>query len=383
MKDFRFNAQTAMFFGHDCIKKNSSFFKKYGSRAVIFTSQFPVGHINMGLEDVKSAFESEEIEYYVIDRVSTDPPVESVMELSKEARSFNADFFIAVGGGSAIDTAKAAAFLAQLPEDADPYEVFWGDKEPPDSIRTEVEMPVFTVPTTAGTGAETTPFAVLTRSDIHTKRMMYHYAYPYAAFLDSRYIVGSPDFLLAGGVLDALCHGIETYVHRDATPMGRMLAEYGFELFSEFKDALTDRQPNEDDYDKMQLAAFVQGMTCMQSSTTLPHGLGYPLSHQKHVAHGLACAVFMGEYLRSFKDKSQVEKIACLCGFDSVESFAEFCDDISQKHINIEVSDEEILAWTENFMQTQTVRIETNPEPVSKQDIERFYRSSLGKFLVK
>lgn len=187
-----------MFFGRNCIEKNGAFFKKYGTKAVVFTTQFPAGHINMGLEDIKKTFDANGIEYLVIDRVYTDPPVEIVHELSRDARAFEADFFIAVGGGSAIDTAKAVALLLKYPADADPYEVFWGDRSPSDAIQSELDMPLFTVPTTAGTGAEATPFAVLTRADIHTKRTMYHNAYPTAAFLDARYISMLMCWKLAG-----------------------------------------------------------------------------------------------------------------------------------------------------------------------------------------
>lgn len=380
MKDFAYNSQTAMFFGRNCVNKNRNFFKKYGEKAVIFTTAFPEGYINQGLEDVKESFVECGIDFLVIDDARTDPPVETVYELSKQARSFNADFFIAVGGGSAIDTAKAVALLLKYPAEADPYQVFWGDRGPSSAIRSELDIPLFTVPTTAGTGAEATPFAVLTRADINTKRSMYHNAYPTAAFLDSRYIVGSPDFLLHAGIFDALAHGIESYLHKNSTPMGQMFAEYGFKLFRSFKDKLKSGEFTEEDYDDMQLAAFVQGLACMQSSTTLPHGLGYPLSHRR-VAHGLASGIFLGEYLKSFKERTVVERIANMCGFDDCNELADFLADIMEKDIKLDVSEADIAEWTDNFMRTQTIRLETNPEPVSREDIERLYRSSLKHFI--
>lgn len=369
-----------MFFGRNCIEKNGAFFKKYGAKAVVFTTQFPAGHINQGLEDIKKTFDANGIEYLVIDKVYTDPPVETVHELSRDARAFEADFFIAVGGGSAIDTAKAVALLLKYPADADPYEVFWGDRSPSDAIQSELNIPLFTVPTTAGTGAEATPFAVLTRADIHTKRTMYHNAYPTAAFLDARYIIGSPAFLLHAGIFDALCHGIESYLHTGNTPMGRMFAEYGFSLFKSFKDNLKSGELTDDDYDNMQLAAFVQGLACMQSSTTIPHGLGYPLSHERRVAHGLACAVFLGEYLKSFKDRSEVDRVSRLCGFSGCEELADYCHEMMSGDIRLEVTPEDIEAWTDNFMQTQEIRLKTNPEELCRDDIKRLYTLSLADY---
>lgn len=380
MRPFMYNSQTAMFFGRGCIGKNGHLFKKYGKRAAVFTTAFPQGHVNLGLEDIKGVFAENGIDFIVIDRVQTDPPVEVVDELAAQLREYEAEFFIAVGGGSAIDTAKAVALLLKYPPQADPYQVFWGERQPSSALQSELDIPLFTVPTTAGTGAEVTPFAVLTRSDINTKRSMYHNAYPTAAFLDPRYIEDSPDFLLHAGIFDALAHGIESYLHRDSTPLGKMFAEYGFSLFGSFKDKLKDGGFVEADYDSMLLAAFIQGLACMQSSTTLPHGLGYPLAHRR-VPHGLACGIFLGEYMKSVKEKSAVEHIAGLCGFSSVDELADLCGEIMRADIKLEVSEDDILQWTDNFMQTQTIRLETNPEPVGRDDIERLYRASLKDFM--
>lgn len=381
MNSFSYNSQTAMFFGRFCVERNADFFRKYGKRAVVFTTAFPPGHVNLGLEDMKQTLSKIGVDYLVVDHVYTDPPVEKVCELANEIRGYGADFFVAVGGGSAMDTAKAAALLLKYPDDADPYEVFWGDRKPADSIQSELSIPLFTVPTTAGTGAEATPFAVLTRSDIHTKRTMYHNAYPTAAFLDARYIIGSPKPLLHAGIFDALAHGIESSLHTGSTPMGKMLASFGFSLFKSFKDRLISFDLTDEDYDSMMLAAFVQGLACMQSSTTIPHGLGYPLSYDRGVSHGLACGVFLGEYLKGFKNKDVVEHIVRECGFDNSRDFADYCDLIMKDDIHIEVTYGDIETWTDNFMQTQTVRLETNPEPLAREDIERLYRCSLRRFL--
>ncbi len=382
MKSFMFNSQTAMFFGHNCIRENADFFEGYGKSCVVFTSKFPANCRNLGLEDIESVLDAGGIERLVIDSVCTDPPVEAVAGLAASLRGFNADFFIAVGGGSSIDTAKAVAFLLQHPVNADPYELFWGRGSQSRAIRSEVDIPIFAVPTTAGTGAEVTPYAVLTRGDLNTKGTMYSNAFPTAAFLDSRYIKGSPDFLLHAGVFDALAHGVESYLHTESTPIGRMLTEFGFKLFASFKDNMARGELTDDDLDSMQLAAFIQGMAFMQSSTTIPHGLGYPLSHIKHVAHGLASAVFIGEYLKGFRDQTLPLAIVKMCGFDDCDEFASFCDGLLADDLQLGVTEQEIEVWTDNFMRTQTLRLETNPESLTREDIKGLYMRSLGRYIV-
>ena len=380
MKSFRYNTQTAMFFGKNCIVENAELFSKYGKRAVIFTSKFYEGYPNLGLADVETAFKSQGIEYLVLDGVEPDPPVETVAQLTKDAAAFNADFFIAVGGGSSIDTMKGAALLIKHSDISDPYEVFYSMGKPSQSITTEVDMPIFAVPTTAGTGAEVTGFACLTRNDTHTKLAMYPVAFCDAAFLDSRYIKDSPDFLIHTGVMDALAHGVETYLHVGSNPINRALADYGFELFSSFKDRMYNGCLTDEDYDTMILTSFVQGMAFMQSSTTIPHGMGYPLSHIKHVNHGLSCAVFLGEYVKGFKDQSLVQPIVEKCGFKDSEEFADFCRKFTEDDVNITVTEEEIQQWTDDFMKLD-FRLASNPEPLYREDIERLYRNSLRRYI--
>lgn len=380
MKNFRYNTQTAMFFGRGCVKENAAFFKGYGDRAVIFTSKFYEGYPNKGLADVEEAFKSQGIDYLVLDGVEPDPPVETVAELSKKAAAYNADFFIAIGGGSSIDTMKGAALLIKHSDISDPYEVFYGMGAPSHSIKTEVDMPIFAVPTTAGTGAEVTGFACLTRNDTHTKLSMYPVAFCDAAFLDSNYIKGSPDFLIHTGVMDALAHGVETYLHNDSNPLNRALAEYGFRLFASFKDRMRDGCLTDEDYETMILTSYVQGMAFMQSSTTIPHGMGYPLSHIKHVNHGLSCAIFLGEYVMGFKDQSLVQPIVEMCGFKDSADFAAFCRQFTEDDVSIEVSEEEIRQWTDDFMKLD-FRLASNPEPLEREDIEKLYRNSLRRYI--
>lgn len=381
MKDFRFNIQTAVYFGRNCIEENSAFFKTYGNKAVIFTTKFPDNVPNKALNDVEVAFAKEKIDYIVIDEVAVDPPVETCVELAKKARAFNADFFVGIGGGSSIDTAKAVAVLMDHSDEEDPYKIFYTPVSPEKNIKTQSKIPVIGVPTTAGTGAELSPYAVLTRADTNTKLAMFPFVYCLAAFCDPRYIEGSPDFVIHTGMLDALAHGVESYLHINNNTMNRMFAEYGFSLFKRFKDHLLSGELTQADYDMITLHSSVMGMafSSTNASTTLPHGLGYPLSHTKRVNHGLSCAVFLGEYLRGFKDQSIVQPVVEACGFNNSDEFAEYCNALVKKHVHITVSEDELEQWTDAFMATG--RASSNPEPFTRNDVYNIYRRALKSYL--
>ena len=379
MSVFKYNTQTSCLCGRGCVEAYADIFLKYGRRAAILTSKFAEACRNYAFEDVQAALDKRGIEYIVIDRVMENPPVESVAELALECEDFGTQFFIAIGGGSSIDSAKAVSLLMKYPG-VEPYEVFYGMGKPSDSLKTESDLPVFAIPTTAGTGAEVTGFACLTRSDTDTKLSMYPVVYCEAAFLDPEYICHSPNFLLHSGAMDALAHGAETYLHTGSNIINRSVAEVGFKLFAGYKDALASNTLSDDDFLNMQIAAFVMGMAFMQSSTTIPHGMGYPLSHYKRVNHGLACAIFLGEYLRGFRDQSLVEPIVKACGFENTDEFAAYIAGIMQQDLHLSVSMDEIEKWTDDFMKLD-FRLASNPEPLTREDIKGIYVRSLAPYI--
>ncbi len=385
MKDFRFNLQTAAYFGRNCIEKNIELFKTYGSKAVVFTGPHLSGRLSEGRHqsviDVENALKKEGIPYLLVDEVEIDPPVETCARTAKQVRPFGADLLIGVGGGSSLDTAKAVGVLLDAPEDADPYEVLYRKVTPYENIKTQCKLNVICVPTTAGTASELSPYAVMTRADIHTKLAIFPWVYCVAAFLDPRYVETAPDMILHTGVFDALAHGVESYLHNNHNRMNRLFAEFGFSLFKDFKDGMASGNLSEEDYDKIMLHSAVQGMafSSTNSSTTLPHGMGYPLSHIKHVNHGLSCAVFLGEYIRGFKDQSLVKPIVEQCGFANSDEFADYCNDFINRHIDIQVTEAELQQWTDDFMATG--RMPSNPEQLTRDELYQLYKISLARYI--
>lgn len=382
MKPFKYTVPTPIYFGQNCVKDNAKRITELGQRAYIITSKFAEGCTNYALEDVKEVLSAAGIKYYINYDVIENPPVESCVEIFKAARAFNPDFIIGIGGGSPIDTAKAVNLLLEYP-DSDANELFFGGKGGLyDQSGREGLLPVIAIPTTAGTGAEVTAAAVITRNDVKTKEAIKHNLYCTAAFLDSRYIKESPAFLIHTGVLDALAHGMETYVNVKSNFYNRSLAEIGFKLFAEFKDNMLNDCLTDEDFDKMILSSAIDGMAMMQSGTTIPHGMGYPLSQFKHVNHGLSCSIFLGEYMRSFKDQTYVSRIVQMCGFKDSDEMSDFFAEIIKRDLTkLNCTTAEVEDWTQTFFNTQQSRFARHPEPLTIDDIRQIYFNSLKPYI--
>jgi alcohol dehydrogenase len=378
MSNFSFVVHTPVYVGPNCIKANAEQLKKYGKRAFLITSDFGKFR-HYALEDMEENLKGQGIEYKVNKKVIENPPVESVKEITEDARNFNPDFLIAVGGGSSLDTAKAVSVLLPHP-DKDPYQVFWGDDARHTSLYSEGALPLIVAPTTAGTGSEVTAGAVLTRADIDTKITIYQNVFCDLAFLDPRYIQDSPPELLHTGLMDALCHAVESYVNVKSNDMTRAMGEIGMKMFAKFKDNVLTGKLTESDYQNMLIASYYDGMA-FQCGTALPHGMGYPLSHHKGVYHGLACGIFQAEYLRAFKDQSLVEPVIEMCGFDNIDKFAEYIQRFIAMDVHMEVTEREVREWAELFCKQEAHRLKRHPEPIGLVEVTDIYLKSLANYI--
>ena len=390
LKAYTFSVPTMFFFGRNCMKEKTAVISHYGKKAFLVTSKFMDGVKNLALEETKELLTTLGIAYEVTEDVEENPSVRTIVSMTKKAKIFDPDFIIGIGGGSSIDSAKAISVLLEHPEADDSVEaataMFYDGDLPHVSLFTEGKVPVLAVPTTAGTGAEVTAFAVLTNEETHNKKAMSHPVYCAAAFLDPRYVETAPNFIIHTGAMDALAHGVESYVNKKSEPMNRYMAEIGFNLFSQFKDNMLNDCMTEEDYDKQLMFANIMGMAFMRSGTTIPHGLGYALSSYKGVNHGLSCSVTLAEYLKCFKEPENIERanrVATLCGFENLDEMADYMGEIIRRDLHITVTETELNQWSKDFF-SQTWRLAKHPEGhITEEDIRKIYFASLKNYIVK
>lgn len=379
MKSFAYLAPTALYFDKDCLSNYANIICSYGKRAFIITSEFSNGAKNLALEDILSVFAAHDIESTVYTEVEENPSVESIVKAAKALRNYEPDMIFCIGGGSALDTAKAVNVLIRYPEEQNAYDVFYGNGWSINKRNCGL-LPLLGVPTTAGSGSEVMGYAVLTRNDTHTKLRMDQISYFDAAFLDAKYIAQSPQWLLDAGAMDALAHGVEGYLNTFSCAPERLWHDYGFRLFTRYKDALRSCTLEYDDFERMLAAASVQGIAVMQSGTSLPHGMGYPLTHFKGVTHGLASAIMLPSYLEVFKNRELVDHVLQACGFASIGEFSAYIDDVCSRNISCTVTDDEIEQWTDECYALGT-RLSRHPEPITRDQIRDMYRKALKRYI--
>lgn len=381
---------TMFFYGRGSLKTHGpEILPRYGKRAYIITSRFIENRENIALKEARELLDSLGIEYGYTEEVEENPSIRSIVAMMPGVRAFNPDFIIGVGGGSSIDSAKAVSVLLEHPVEMDNIpdatKSFYEGSLPHESIYSEGKLPVFAVPTTAGTGAEVTAFSVITNEETHAKLAISHAVFCVGAFLDGRYIDGAPDLIIHTGAMDALAHAAESYVNKKSNDMNRFYGEIAFRLFSEVKDNMLNDTLTEDDYDKLVMMSNVSGMAFMRSGTTIPHGMGYALSTFKGVNHGLSCSVTLGEYLKIFKEpenQNRALRIATLCGFGSIDEMSDYMSAIIVRDMHITVTEEEIDEWSKSFFNMK-YRLTKHPETITEEDIHRIYDASLKNYILK
>lgn len=377
--NFAFHAPTGIYFGENCVNEQKRVINSFGRRAFIITSVFAPGSRNYALEDFKNLLGELGVEYCVYSDVEENPSVESIERVTRQIRSYKPDYIIAIGGGSALDTAKAANVLLTRPAMSDAYLVFYGGTMCANSCNSG-KLPMLAVPTTAGSGSEVMGYAILTRADTNTKLRINQLSYFEAAFLDARYVAESPQWLLDAGAMDALAHGIEGVLNRVCSPMQRVWHEYGFRLFAQYKDALLNGSLTREQCGDMLMAASAHGMGTMQSGTTIPHGMGYPLTHFKKVTHGIASIMSAPSFLPMLHCSDEIDSMLEMCGFSGLKEFTQYINAIVRRNVNISVTRSEIEAWSDECFSLKR-RIVKHVEPITRGMIRDIYLETLDPWI--
>lgn len=399
MQNFNFTCPPILVFGRGAIEKNQQIFGVFGKKAYIITGPYLNGRVtgtkHPAVVDVENALKSQGVEYKIFDGCIPNPPTLECVKAAEIVAEYDPDFLVAVGGGSNIDTTKAIQLLLRYPGH-DPYETLFGNIAPT-RVTTEIlgtwrmgnsegnkKYPFITVPTTAGTGSEITGAAVLDREDIDNKAGTTPFVWSDYSVIDPSYIESCNAKLSQANALDALGHGLEPYIDTGSKDhfMVQTFAEMGFRLFAQIKDNLRAGTMTSEDYDKQMLMSSIMGFCETQGQTGVPHGLGYPLTHVKGLPHGLACGAFEGEYLKIFKDTTNVDRAMELMGFSGIDEFVEYVHDVLDPHMEgMTVTRKEIEDWSQTFYSTEW-RVLRHPEKFDIDDVRGVYERTLAKFLV-
>lgn len=277
---------------HSCGELSTVFQKENIRRVLIVTD---TGIVRSGIAaQLEAVLDEDDISYAVYDQTRPNPTVVNVEQALSLYRRYRCQALIAIGGGSSMDCAKAVG--ARLARPGTPLGKLKG------TLRILRPLPtLIAIPTTAGTGSETTLAAVITDTQAQHKYVMNDFVLiPKYAVLDARLTLSLPPHLTATTGMDALTHAVEAYIGRSTTRQTRQEALEATRLvFANVERAYR----NGKDYEarsNMLTAAYRAGIAFSRSYVGYVHAVAHSLGGQYNIPHGLANAVLLPYVLESY-----------------------------------------------------------------------------------
>ena len=308
--------------------------------------------------------------------IRPNPTTDNVNDCVRLMREVDADFAVALGGGSPMDCCKAACAIVRGDDNIEPYHSLGKP------ISAKEAIPMIAVTTTSGTASEVTNISVLTDINKNLKQPMNDPAmYPKIAVIDPELTLTVPPQVTASTGLDVLSHAIESYWSTLNQPICSACSIYAARLVFEWLEKAYTEPENLTAREKMAEASIVAGVAFSHPRTTGSHACSFPLTNIYGIPHGEACA-FTLDYFVKFNAKhadsdGRLDALAKDCGFDSAYEMA---DEISamKKRMGMRsrlseigcTSDEQIAELTKKSM---SMLMKRNPIELSESDIGEMY----------
>ena len=257
----------------------------------------------LGMRDkIMEMFDREGMKAVLYDRVLPEPPLEQADEGAKMALKGKCDIVIGIGGGSAMDVAKAVAVIAA--HNAEAKDFLGLNKVPGPGL------PTIMIPTTAGTGSEVTFTAVFVRHDLRKKEGMNSvFMYPDLALLDPELTLSLPPQPTAASGMDALCHAIESYTSVIASPASEMFSLEAIRLISENLRTCVHNGKDLAAREAQMLGSLYAGIGLANAGVGAAHSLSYPLGGKYGISHGVANTLMLPRIME-FNLPGALEKFA-------------------------------------------------------------------------
>lgn len=292
MKKYSSYHPTELFFGNGSLASLTEIIPRFGKRVLLVRS--PV------IEPMKATYSQVEelilasgAELHCFNEVEPNPTTTVISKAAKQAIDAEVDVIVALGGGSSIDTAKAVAIEAAYKQPCWEFR-FGSDLEPGAET-----LPVIAIPTTSGTGSETTPVAVVSNEEENYKSIIWsNHIFCKCAIIDPKLTYTMPKRLTAETGFDAFAHCFESYISSEATPMASLYALEGMRLVAKSLVKAIEQPDNLEARADMMMAASLGGMAISEAGVTLPHGMGMAIGGYCHqVSHGASMAIVYPEIL--------------------------------------------------------------------------------------
>ena len=382
MEIFSFRAAGEITFGVGSVNQLGAAIRKAGGKKVLVVVD--PGFAKTGsFARVTQSLEREGLSFVLFDQVEPEPRTVIADQGGEVARKERCNFVLGVGGGSAMDTAKAAAVLATNGGQARDYQGL--DKVPRPGLLKGM------VPTTAGTGSEVTFTAVFINEEEKKKAGINSpHLYPEMSILDPELTLSLPPAVTAFTGMDALAHAVESYTSKAAHPLSEMFSLEGIHLIGKSLRRAVEKGSNLEARSDMLLGSLLAGIGLANAGVTAVHSLSYPLGGRFRVPHGVGNGLLLPAVME-YNALSLPEKFARIAGamgekteglsaknaaLLAVESVKGLARDIQ---VPMRLSDLGIPVSAFPGMAEEALKVtrplENNPRPVSFEDAIQIYRS--------
>jgi alcohol dehydrogenase len=343
------------------------------------------GVIQAGLlEGVEKSLQSVNLPFIIFDGVEPDPRIEVVEKSVERAKKEEIDLIIGFGGGSSLDIAKVTSIMITNTGKIDSF--FGIDLVPNPGV------PVILIPTTAGTGSEVTPIAILSDTKEKLKKgIVSPTLFPEVAILDPKLTIGLPPSVTAFTGMDALTHAIESYYSINATDLSDLLAFRAMELLSKNLRMAYAHGGNLTARSCVIEGSLLAGIAFANAGVGAVHAFAYPLGGEFHLAHGLTntlmlpyvmrynilgCPSKFAQMAKAFGEK--VEGISELIGAEIAVRFIERLSDdirVPRRLRDVGIPEDAIPRLAEAAMKV-TRLLANNPRKVTLEDAVAIYKSA-------
>ncbi len=280
-----FYLPTQVITGLGCFAQLGKAAVRYGQRALLVCDKRLAQQTDV-VQRASALLSAEEVTLTVYDDVAREPELPIVAEGIRRANDADAQVVIGIGGGSAMDTAKAIAGLCLLPGSL--LEYHEGRKLEGPGI------PLITVPTTAGTGAEVTKNAVLINPETRVKRSIRDDRwFARVALVDAEMTLSMPPAVTASTGSDALCQAIESYTSIGAGPLSDALAMRAMSLIGGSLQTAYERGDDLGAREAMSMGSLMAGMAMAMARVGGVHGMAHPLGSHYAIPHGVICGLLL------------------------------------------------------------------------------------------
>jgi alcohol dehydrogenase len=297
----------------------------FGHRKILIVTDSIIAKLGL-LKGLTDALTAGGAQFVVFDEITPDAPIPLIEKGIAFYQRLGCDAIVAFGGGSSMDASKAIAVAISNPK---PLRQLAGYLK---GLRAPV--PIYAVPTTAGTGSEVTVAAVISDPESHKKLVIVDpRMVPKMAALDPSLMTGLPPHITAATGIDALTHAIEAFVGHWATPYsdGMALSAVGL-IFDNLRTAYTHGK-NLEAREKMALASTYAGFAFTRANVGYVHAIAHQFGGLYHTPHGLANAIML-PYVLKYSRPAITERLALLAVAAKVGSDGEATDVLAQKFLD-------------------------------------------------